>query len=158
MFQIPPQGSNTGYTFLEKYPKNSVSTIEPISTNSIPIDSTGQAETYRNFKIFSKFVLGEQSGNFREKSTPWITSQPVNRFSQNSVLIDAIHIYFAKQQILLEKKLISLKPVVRTRRSYKKAGLIKQQKSFKGLAMYGHEALMSLQTRAIVRTHFFPFM
>jgi hypothetical protein len=36
-------------------------------------------------------------------------------------------------------KLLSLKPVVRTRRSYNRAGLIKQQKSFQGLAMYGHE-------------------
>jgi hypothetical protein len=37
------------------------------------------------------------------------------------------------------KKLLSLKPVVRTRRSFNRAGLKKQQKSFQGLAMYGHE-------------------
>jgi hypothetical protein len=37
------------------------------------------------------------------------------------------------------KKLLTLKPVVRTLRSYKKARLIKRQKSFQGLAMYGHE-------------------
>jgi hypothetical protein len=41
--------------------------------------------------------------------------------------------------IINGKKLLSLKPVVRTRRSYKTAGLIKQQKSFQRLAMYGHE-------------------
>jgi hypothetical protein len=52
------------------------------------------------------------------------------------------------------KKLLSLKPGVRTRRSYKRLGLIKRQKSFQGLAMYGHEELMSLQTRAmIIGTH-----
>jgi hypothetical protein len=49
---------------------------------------------------------------------------------------------------IIGNTLLSLKPVVRTRRSYKRAGLIKQQKSFQGLAMYGHEVLMSLQTRA----------
>jgi hypothetical protein len=37
------------------------------------------------------------------------------------------------------RKLLSLKPVVRTLRSYKRAGLIKRRKSFQGLAMYGHE-------------------
>jgi hypothetical protein len=40
---------------------------------------------------------------------------------------------------IIGKKLLSLKPVVRTRRSCKRAGLIKRQKSFQGLAMYGHE-------------------
>jgi hypothetical protein len=40
---------------------------------------------------------------------------------------------------IIGKKLLSLKPVVRTRRSYKTAGFIKPQKSFQGLAMYGHE-------------------
>jgi hypothetical protein len=40
---------------------------------------------------------------------------------------------------IIGKKLLSLKPVVRTRSSYNRAGLIKQQKSFQGLAMYGHE-------------------
>ena len=39
----------------------------------------------------------------------------------------------------MAKNFLSLKPVVRTRRSYNRAGLIKQQKSFQGLAMYGHE-------------------
>jgi hypothetical protein len=56
---------------------------------------------------------------------------------------------------IIGKKLLSLKPVVRTRRSYKTAGLIKQQKSFQGLAMYGHEVLMSLQKREkLFGTHF----
>jgi hypothetical protein len=40
---------------------------------------------------------------------------------------------------IIGKKLLSLKPVVRTRRSYNRAGLIKKQKSFQGLAIYGHE-------------------
>jgi hypothetical protein len=60
----------TGDIFVKNTPKNNFSTNEPISTNNIPIDSARQAETHRNFKNFSKFVLGEQSGNFREKSTP----------------------------------------------------------------------------------------
>jgi hypothetical protein len=42
--------------------------------------------------------------------------------------------------VIIGKKLLSLKPVVvRTQRSYNRAGLIKQQTSFQGLAMYGHE-------------------
>jgi hypothetical protein len=49
---------------------------------------------------------------------------------------------------IIGKKLLSLKPVVRTRRSYKIAGLIKRQKSFQRLAMYGHEVMTSLQKRA----------
>jgi hypothetical protein len=58
----------------------------------------------------------------------------------------------------MAKKLLSLKPVVRARRSYKSAGLIKRQKSFQGLAVYGHEVMMSLQTRAqLFGTHFLPF-
>jgi hypothetical protein len=57
--------------------------------------------------------------------------------------------------IIIGKTLLSLKPVVRTRRSYKRAGLMKQQKSFQGLAIYGHEVLMSLQKRAkLFGTHF----
>jgi hypothetical protein len=43
------------------------------------------------------------------------------------------------QLFIIGKKLLSLKRVVRIRRSQKTAGLIKQQKSFQGLAMYGHE-------------------
>jgi hypothetical protein len=47
---------------------------------------------------------------------------------------------YKRDQIdIIGKKLLSLKPVVRSRRSYKIAGLIKRQKSFQGLAMYGHE-------------------
>ena len=46
------------------------------------------------------------------------------------------------------KKLLSLQPIVRTRRSYNRIWLIKRQKYFQGLATYGHEVLMSLQTRA----------
>jgi hypothetical protein len=56
---------------------------------------------------------------------------------------------------IISKKHVSLKPGVRTRRSYNRAGLIKEQKSFQGLAMYGHEVLMSLQKRAkLFGTHF----
>jgi hypothetical protein len=50
--------------------------------------------------------------------------------------------------IINGKKLLSLKPVIRTRRSYKRVGLIKRQESFQRLAVYGHEVLMFLQTRA----------
>jgi hypothetical protein len=41
-----------------------------------------------------------------------------------------------------------MKPVVRTQRSYKRAGFKERQKYFQGLAMYGHEVLMPLQKRA----------
>jgi hypothetical protein len=43
------------------------------------------------------------------------------------------------------KKLLSSKPVVRTRSSYKIFGLIKRQKSFQGLAMYANYSLTSLE-------------
>jgi hypothetical protein len=43
------------------------------------------------------------------------------------------------QLSIIGKKLLSLKPVVRTRKSYNRAGLIKQQNSFQGLTMYGRE-------------------
>jgi hypothetical protein len=51
-------------------PTNNFLTNEPIFTRNIPIDSARQAETHRDFKNFSKVVLGEQSGNIRKKSTP----------------------------------------------------------------------------------------
>jgi hypothetical protein len=38
-----------------------------------------------------------------------------------------------------------------------RAGLIKRQKSFQGLAMYGHEVMMSLQKRAKLFGTLFPF-
>jgi hypothetical protein len=47
--------------------KNNFSTNQPIFTNKIPIDSAQQAETHRNFKNFSNFILGEQPGSFRKK-------------------------------------------------------------------------------------------
>jgi hypothetical protein len=49
-------------------PQNNFLTNGLISTNILPIHSVRQAETLRNFKFFSKFVSGEQSGYFREKS------------------------------------------------------------------------------------------
>jgi hypothetical protein len=59
--------------------------------------------------------------------------------------------------MLLAKKLLSLKPVVRTRRYYETAGLIKRQKPFQGLAMYGHE-VFDVLTKAskVVRDTLFP--
>jgi hypothetical protein len=67
-------GERPGNFFI-KYPKKNFTTKEPISTNSIPIDSARQAETQlRNFKNVSKFVLGQQSENFHEKI-------PLNKFS-----------------------------------------------------------------------------
>jgi hypothetical protein len=49
-------------------------------------------------------------------------------------------------ELINGKKPLSFKPVVRTRRSYKRAALMKRQKSFQGLAMYDHEVLMPLKT------------
>jgi hypothetical protein len=51
-------------------------------------------------------------------------------------------------QKINDKKLLSLQPVVRTRRSRKRVGLIKRQKSSQGLAMYGHEVFISSQRKA----------
>jgi hypothetical protein len=66
--------------------------------------------------------------------------------------MEVIHLLLT---LIIGKKLLSLKPVVRTRRSCKRAGLIKRQKSLQGLAMYGHEVLMSFQKRAkLFATHF----
>jgi hypothetical protein len=120
-------------------------------------------EECENIKIISQLVLGEQPGIFTQKILPTLTIQPVDLLSQTlrrlfqhdkrppkSVhLINLVlFIELAKQQILLAKKLLSLQPVVRTRRCYSRNGLIKHQKSFQGLAMYGHEVLTSLQTPA----------
>jgi hypothetical protein len=55
---------------------------------------------------------------------------------------------YGSYYLLLANKLLSLQPVVRTRRCYTIVGLVERQKSFQGLATYGHEVLMSLQTRA----------
>jgi hypothetical protein len=53
---------------------------------------------------------------------------------------------------IIGKKLFSLKPVVMTRRSYKTAELMKQQKSLKELAMYGHEVFDVLrQASKVIR-------
>jgi hypothetical protein len=63
-----------------------------------------------------------------------------------------------KTAIIKGKKLLSLKPVVRPQRSYKRAGRIKRHKFFQGLAMYGHAVLTSLQTQEkLFGTHFFHF-
>jgi hypothetical protein len=60
-----------------------------------------------------------------------------------------------KTATITGKKTFQFQPVTRTPRSYKRVGLIKRQKSFPGLTMYGHEVLMSLQTRAkLFGTHF----
>ena len=56
------------------------------------------------------------------------------------------------------EKLLSLQPVVRTRRYYKRVRLIKQQKYFQGLEMYGHEVLMTLQTRAVLWDKLFTIL
>jgi hypothetical protein len=74
-------GEQQGILFVQNTLKNNFLTNEPISpNNNIPIDSARQAETHRNFKIFSKFLSREQSGNFREKNTPlnnFSTVQPI---------------------------------------------------------------------------------
>jgi hypothetical protein len=47
------------------------------------------------------------------------------------------------------RKLFTSQSVVRTRRYCKRVKLLKRQKSFQGIAMYGHEVLMSYnKTRA----------
>jgi hypothetical protein len=68
-FQISRWGSNQDF-FCEKYLQNKLSTNEPIPMNIEPIDSARQAETQETSKylIFSKVILGEQPGNFRQKT------------------------------------------------------------------------------------------
>jgi hypothetical protein len=68
--------------------------------------------------------------NFREESTPLIIFQPFNRFSQISVLIDSIQHRLSKTANIIDKKLLSLKPVVRIRKNLNRAGLKELQKSF----------------------------
>jgi hypothetical protein len=94
----------------------------------------------------------------------FVRKYPLNNFStfqsisQNSVLIDSIQHRLRKTANTIGKTLLNLMPVIRTRISYWRAGLRKRHQSFQGLAMYGHEVLMSLQTRAkLFGTHFFPF-
>jgi hypothetical protein len=56
------------------------------------------------------------------------------------------------------KKLLSLKPVVRTQRSYKRAGLKEQEKSFQGFAMHGHEVLdVLINVSKVIRGKLFSF-
>jgi hypothetical protein len=87
-----------------------------------------------------------------------MTSQPLNRFSQNGLLIDSIQHLLRKTANIIGKKLLSLNPVVRTRRSYKAAGLRKQQKSFQGLAMYSHEVFDGLtKASKVIQDTLFPF-
>jgi hypothetical protein len=57
----------TGDTFYEKYPKNNF--LTDFQKHYIDRFSSTSGITHRNFENFSKFVLGEQTGNFREKST-----------------------------------------------------------------------------------------
>jgi hypothetical protein len=76
----------------------------------------------------------------------------------NSILIDAIQHRLRKTAITNGKKLLISKPVLRTRRSYRRVGLKMRQKSFQGLAMYGHVVLMSSHTRAkLFGTHFLHY-
>jgi hypothetical protein len=70
-------------------------------------------------------IVSSTSGSFPEK----LYSQQLQSSSANHWWLNNI----------IGKKLISFKLVVRTRRSYKRVWLIKQKKSFQGLAMYGHE-------------------
>jgi hypothetical protein len=130
--------------------KNYFSTIEPISTNNRHINSARQAETHRNFKKFSKYVLGEQSGNFHGKNAPLNNFSTVRPILTKWCTIDLIQLRLRKTANIMGKKLLSLKPVVRTRRSYERAELTKRHNSFQRLAVYSHEVLTSLQTRGEV--------
>ena len=144
-------------------PNNNFSTIQPISTDSIPIDSARQPEERGIIKNVSNLILGEQPGNFHTKSAPnnnFSTVQPTFAdippiVSDRQVSTEKLppHHHFLVNRVgktanINGKKLLSLQPVVRTRRCYMRVRLIKRQKSFQGIAMYGHEVLMSLQTRA----------
>jgi hypothetical protein len=113
---------------------NNVLTVRPIFTNNKSIDLDWQGEKSRIIK-------------------------KVPKFSQTSVLIDSIQHGLRKTANIIGKKTSQFKAsCLRTRRNYKGAGLIKRQKSFQGLAMYGHEVLMYLQTRAkLFGTHLFLF-
>jgi hypothetical protein len=87
----------------------------------------------------------------------WIITFQVFLWVITCLFFNFVHHAPSLSLLLLTKKLLSLKPVVRTRRSYKTAGLRQRQKSLQGLALYGHEVLMSLQTRAklLIRDTFY---
>ena len=131
-----------------------------ISTDSIPIDSARQAEERGHQKLFKCHSRGA-AGEFSYKNAPFnnfSTVQPT--FVDIPPIVSGRQMSAGKlpprQHCLVSrvgktaningKKLLSLQPVERTRRYYKRVRLIEEQKSFQGLTTYGHEVLMSLQT------------
>jgi hypothetical protein len=64
-------------------------TNEPISSNNKSIDSAQQAETHRNLKNISKFVLGKQAENLREKIPLLKNFSTVQSIFTNSILVDS---------------------------------------------------------------------
>jgi hypothetical protein len=48
-------------------PCNNFSTAQPIFTNSEMFDSTQQAELNKSIKCSQNFILGEQTGIFKQK-------------------------------------------------------------------------------------------
>jgi hypothetical protein len=72
--------------FRKIYTENNFSTVEPILTNKIPIDSAQQVEECRNIKSIRNIILGKQTGH-RDNKTLFglikllltITLQPSNR-------------------------------------------------------------------------------
>jgi hypothetical protein len=83
-----------------------------------------------------------------------IAARILHLFSQHLNFIFDLTVDMIIAQTINSKKLLILQSVVRTQRSHKRVGLKKTAKSFQGLAIYGHEVLISLQTRAkILGTH-----
>jgi hypothetical protein len=69
IFQILTLGCDREFS-VKNPPKNNLATNEPISKHNVPIDSARQTEKHEDFKNLSKFVSGEQPGNFPEKLLP----------------------------------------------------------------------------------------
>jgi hypothetical protein len=63
---------------MKKYPNNNFSTVQPIFTINILIDSGRQAEKCGIIKHIQNFTLGEQLEFFSEKLPLKITFQPMN--------------------------------------------------------------------------------
>jgi hypothetical protein len=162
------------------YTLHNFSTIRLILTNCILIDAIQQAYLNRNIKTLTILFLGS-SRNFQTTFTsnmhfstdgrrtiqikipfspPSLTLRQLfqlynfhRKVATSSLLYSSYKL--RKTANIIGKELLSSKPVLFTRRSYNRAGLTKRQKSFQGLAMYGHEVLMSLRTRAkFFGTHF----
>jgi hypothetical protein len=146
--------------------------FDRFSQINVLIDLIQQVEHHKKHQNSYNFILGENqefSDNYLEHAyfynlvflaniMPIVSTQQLpSKSCLSSLLFSSYRLRTTAN--INGKKLLTLKPVVRTQRRYKRAVLVKWQKSFQGLAVYRHEVLMSLQARAkLFGTPFFTFM